>query len=128
MNKQPNVSVKAPSEMTSQSEMNTNELTIPGREILTEIEAALIAQGVKQRHSTHCAHFTAIKNWLGKYQPPIGVSNREQVRGYLEAYYHLREIGALHQAVRVLRVSINIRKKIAYQRWHLFEEKWDQKN
>jgi hypothetical protein len=51
MSKQPNISLKAPSGRVSQLEMNPSDLTIPGRELLAEVEAALIAQGIKHRHS-----------------------------------------------------------------------------
>ena len=101
MNKQPNVSVKALSGTTSQSEMNLNDLTVPGKQLLTEIESALIAKKVKKRHSLHRAHFTAIKNWLGKYQPSTGFSRLEQVRGYLEAFYHLCKISDWRNAHRL---------------------------
>ena len=102
-----NVPLKSPAKMVSQPAKDTQDLTIPGRELLPQVETALIAQGIKHQHSLRRAHFTAIKNWLGKYQPPAGVTKLDQVRGYLEAFYHLCEICAWNEAASILQVSLH---------------------
>jgi len=94
----------------------------PGEGLLDEIEPALILQGVRQRSALDRAHFIAVKNWLGKYRPAADVFGRSQVQRYREAYYHLREVGAWREAIRVMRVSIRVQKQVAGQRWQRFEE------
>ena len=93
-----------------------------GESLLAEIEPVLIAQGIRQRHPIARAHLVAIRNWLGRYLPSGDLSARETVRGYREAYYHLREVGAWRQALDVLRVSLKVQKQVAYRRWDRFQQ------
>jgi tetratricopeptide (TPR) repeat protein len=47
------------------------------------------------------AHYLAASNWLTHYSPAPGTSNLEQVRGYLEAAYHLVEAEAWGAAAAI---------------------------
>ena len=51
--------IKASSAIASQPGTNPKDLTEPGKELLPEIEVALVEQGIKQQHSPHRVHFTA---------------------------------------------------------------------
>jgi hypothetical protein len=93
-----------------------------GRSVLVEVEPVLLTDGKGERGRIDRAHAIAIKNWLGKYRPSASDSGQGAARGYQEAYHHLREIGALHQALMMKRVSLRIRKAMAEQRWQQFEE------
>jgi len=60
---------------------------------------------VRIRHvqpRTRRTHWQAIVNWLIRYQPPAEGSNLEQVRGYLEAFYHLCEIEEWRRALSLM--------------------------
>ena len=93
------------------------------RAILAEVEPVLPADRAGERGAINRAHAIAIKNWLGRYRPAARASGQSSVRGYQEAYHHLREIGVLQQALVVKRVSLRIRKAVAMQRWQHFEER-----
>lgn len=55
----------------------------------------------------HFDHYIAAINWLKKYQPPPTAPNLEQVRGYLEAFYHLCAIENWQTAKQLLLVELN---------------------
>jgi tetratricopeptide (TPR) repeat protein len=57
------------------------------------------------RHVQPCTRRTqwqAIVNWLTRYPPPAEGPNLEQVRGYLEAFYHLCEIEEWQRALSLM--------------------------
>ena len=54
-------------------------------------------QPVKKR-----THYTAVVNWLTKYQAPSDQPNLEQVRGYLEAFHHLCAVADWPRASQIL--------------------------
>ena len=91
-------------------------------EILAEVEASLVLQAGKQQFLLYRAHAVAIRNWLGKYRVPADAPGNDRVRGYLEAYYHLRAMGAWPQATRVRRRSLRVKKDEAMQKWQRFEQ------
>ena len=103
-------------------EIDLENLPELGRAVLVEVEPVLLTDGKGERGMIDRAHAIAIKNWLGKYRPTASASGQGSVRGYQEAYYHLRETGMLQQALMVKRVSLRIRKAVARQRWQHFEE------
>ena len=51
-------------------------------------------------------HYRAIINWITNYQSQPNNSNLEKVKGYLEAFYHLFEIAAWNQALKILVINI----------------------
>ena len=97
-------------------------LSTEGVSLLAEVEASLVLQSAREGCRLHRAHVVAIRNWLGKYEVPIDALGDERVRGYLEAYYHLRAIGAWKQAVRMRRLSLRVKKDEAVQKWQKFEQ------
>lgn len=97
-------------------------LSTESMKLLADVEASMISRSAEKEYRLHRAHVVAIRNWLGKYKVPADVSGDERVRGYLEAYYHLRAIGAWQQAVRVRRLSIRVKKDEAMQKWRRFEQ------
>ncbi|MBE9064834.1 hypothetical protein [cf. Phormidesmis sp. LEGE 11477] len=103
-------------------EIDLENLPELGRVVLAEVEPVLPTDRVGERGMINRAHAIAIKNWLGKYRPSASASGQGTARGYQEAYCHLREIGALQQALIVKRVSLRIQKAVARQRWRHFEE------
>ena len=96
-------------------------LSTESMKLLADVEVSLISQSAEKGYRLHRAHVVAIRNWLGKYKVPTDASGDERVRGYLEAYYHLRAIGDWQQAVRVRRLSIRVKKDEAMQKWRRFE-------
>lgn len=52
-------------------------------------------------------HYFAIINWLTKYQPNQNSTNIDQVRGYLEAFYHLCELQSWESANQLLSLQID---------------------
>lgn len=122
MNKPSNVSDRTLAANRVLPEIDLENLSDLSKAILAEVEPALCSNKVGQRCVHDQAHVIAIKNWLGKYRPSASASGPETVRGYQEAYHHLREIGVLPQALMVKRVSLRIRKAVAGQRWQRFEE------
>jgi len=106
--------------------MASNDLTRSGKELLIDIKTALISQGIKQKGSSQRAHFTAINNWLGKHKPSADTSNLEQVRGYLEAFYHLVAIEAWEEASKILLVNLitptNEKFHSQLNRWGYYDE------
>ena len=93
---------------------NLPELSIA---VLAEVEPVFPANRTGKRGMIDRAHVIAIKNWLGKYRPTASAMGQSTVRGYQEAYHHLGEMGALHQALMVKRVSLRVWKDVASQRW-----------
>ena len=122
MNKPSNVSDGTIAVNRVLPEIDLENLSDLSKAILAEVEPALCSNKVGQRCVRDRAHVIAIKNWLGKHRPSASASGPETIRGYQEAYHHLREIGVLHQALMVKRVSLRIRKAVARQRWQRFEE------
>jgi tetratricopeptide (TPR) repeat protein len=53
------------------------------------------------------AERTAANLWLNAYTPPINTENLEQVRGYLEAFYHLCEIEDWDESAKILFTDLN---------------------
>ena len=106
----------------NQTEVSAESLMALGQATLAEIEPFLVLRGDWPQDALHRAHCTAIKNWLGKYQSSEDTLGRERVRGFREAYYHLREIGALRQAISVMKLSLRVQKRLTHQRWTEFEK------
>lgn len=90
-----------------------------GKSALVEIESRLGAES-ERRSVVYRAHLTALRNWLKRYRVAETMSGGERARGFREAYYHLREVGALEQALGVMKVSIRVRKGIADEKWERF--------
>ena len=61
---------------------------LESQSVLDEIQAILRSQAKTLTPFQRSQH-VAIINWLKRYQVPSGSTNLEQVRGSLEAFYHL---------------------------------------
>jgi tetratricopeptide (TPR) repeat protein len=95
----PEFTIKTPPEQVS--------LTRSGSQLLRELNIDLDAQNITEISHRERAHYRAVKNWLGKYKPEAKASNLEQIRGYLEAFYHLCEVREWQIAGIVLSAPIN---------------------
>ena len=60
--------------------------------LLSEIERELDAKDGEGRSVLYRAHRVAIMNWLGRYRPLARAAGEDRVRGFEEAYYHLRSM------------------------------------
>ncbi|WP_013320649.1 tetratricopeptide repeat protein [Gloeothece verrucosa] len=73
--------------------------------ILSEIRATLLSNP----NITHLQriNYRAVVNWLTHYKPIENSSRIEQVKGYLEAFYHLCEVEAWEAAYKILSLQID---------------------
>ncbi|NJN11047.1 MAG: hypothetical protein HC815_24915 [Richelia sp. RM1_1_1] len=78
-----------------------------GQKILTEFESSWATKDTANISCWKRAHYRAVKNWLGKYQPSKDGSNLEKVQGYLEAYHHLCEVEAEEEAYQIIDIRID---------------------
>jgi len=90
-------------------EKQTNQridITPPGESLLAElgIDKATLKS---IRPIWKRTHYRAVINWLLKYKPLPSPTKLEQVRGYLEAVYHLTEIEAWGQAYKIITTRLN---------------------
>ena len=53
------------------------------------------------------SHYAAVANWLRRYRPPAGGSNRELVRGHLEAFHHLCQAYDWGRASQILTAQMD---------------------
>lgn len=80
-----------------------------------EVETTLGAMKFRFQSVLACAHFMALKNWLGEYQISEEISRREKGRGLREAHFHLHEMGAIREMVKMMKVSLHVQKGLAGQ-------------
>ena len=52
-------------------------------------------------------HYRAVVNWLIKYKPQLDASNLQIVRGCLEAFQHLCEVGNWERACDIICINLN---------------------
>ena len=62
-------------------------------------------QFIKERKKRR--HYRAFLNWFTKYEPPINATNIEQIKGYLESFYHLSEVKDWGRAYVLLLINSN---------------------
>ena len=101
-------------------------LAVLSKAVLAEIELGV--EGGNECSAVYRAHRVALRNWLGKYRSLERVAVSDRVRGFDEAYHHLREMGALEQALGVKRVTLRVRKRLARSRWEAFEQVYKGRN
>ena len=74
-------------------------------------------------------HSRAIVNWLTRYRPTPKATNLEQVKGYIEAFYHLCEIEEWERAFTLISTQLNTptNETLHYQLriWGYFQERTD---
>lgn len=76
-------------------------------------EPVLTRLGIEASHltairpRTRRIHCRAIINWLTKYQASPSAPNLEQIRGYLESFHHLCEIGEWERAAALISTRLN---------------------
>ena len=83
-----------------------DSITPPPKPILAQL-GILPAQlrGVQPLHRrTQCQ---AVVNWLTRYRPVASASHLEQVKGFLQAFYHLCEIAEWERALTLISVRMN---------------------
>ena len=56
---------------------------------------------------TRRAQYQAIVNWLTKYQPSPDTPNRDQVKGYIQAFYHLCDMEEWGRAASLISTKLN---------------------
>lgn len=59
--------------------------------------------------------YRAVINWLTKYKSKVNTSNLENIRGYLEAFYHLCEAEVWQKVSQLLSISLNLSTD---REWH----------
>lgn len=60
------------------------------------------------RPATRRTHCQAIVNWLTRYRLPAEPSNFEQVKGFVEAFYHLCAMEEWERALTLISVRLNM--------------------
>jgi tetratricopeptide (TPR) repeat protein/nucleoside phosphorylase len=82
------------------------DITPPGESLLAElgIDKATLKS---IRPFWKRAQYRAVINWLLKYKPLPSATKLEQVRGYLEAFYHLTQVEAWGQAYKIITTRLN---------------------
>ncbi|WP_013320650.1 tetratricopeptide repeat protein [Gloeothece verrucosa] len=82
-----------------------NNLIPPSELILKELGIDRIT--IKSLDSIKRANYRSVINWLTKYKAKSDASNLEQIRGYLEAFYHLCNIEEWDKASKLLSIRLN---------------------
>ncbi|MBD2540731.1 tetratricopeptide repeat protein [Coleofasciculus sp. FACHB-SPT36] len=77
-----------------------------GKSVLAELGINSEAIKLIQPHWKR-THYRAVVNWLTKYNPKVGATNLEKVRGYLEAFHHLCEVEEWEKASKIIFIHIN---------------------
>ena len=72
--------------------------------LLREIDGAWLRE--EPLSAVDRANRTALRNWLKRYHPPTNSNTLEQVKHFLEAFYHLCSIAQWQLASRVLAVPM----------------------
>jgi tetratricopeptide (TPR) repeat protein len=94
--------------------------TLKYRRLFEEIVAPTNQFLIRQHHLIQCvaydllqetdkeaAHYIAANRWIMAYEPEPDVSNLEQVRAYLEAFYHFCEVENWEVSSKILSMSLD---------------------
>ena len=95
-----------------------------GRRVLARVKPMLWQGG--QLSVVARSQIIAVCNWLGKYRPPAEASEKEKVRGFLEAVYHCCKGGAGEVAEIILLVCVDEANETTFVeqlgKWGLYAE------
>ena len=111
-------------EMSDSSEEVLLDLEALGTRVLNRVKPMLLQD--RKLSVAVRSQMVAVCNWLGRYRAPVGATQKEQVQGFLEAFYHCCEGGSLEAAQIILSVCVDKKNNTTFieqlGKWGLYAE------